>query len=167
MSSEMTRQTVDIVTAYLKKNEVAARDVPGLIRNVFVMLQDLSEGSGKTTGVERRNHLDVLEESSSGERTDVWEPAVPLEEAVTRDEVVCLICGKRCKAIKGHLTRSHKIRLEEYRKAFNLPKDFRMVAPSYSERRRILAIEAGLGDKLHGTMPRKENGSGEETSGAA
>ena len=38
--------------------------------------------------------------------------------------------------------------VENYRTKFNLPNDFLMVAPSYSARRRQLAIDAGLGEKL-------------------
>lgn len=150
MPNETIRQTVDIVISYLNKNEMPARDLPSLIKNVFNMLQGLRHDTASTQGdVGEVVHGSV---NFGGADVSPWKPMVSKEEAVTQDEVVCMICGKRGKALKGHLTRSHKMRLEEYRKAFNLPKDFRMVAPSYSERRRQLAIDAGLGEKSQGEM---------------
>jgi predicted transcriptional regulator len=38
---------------------------------------------------------------------------------------------------------------------FSLAKDFPIVAPSYSERRRQLAVDSGLGDKLREGRRRK------------
>ncbi|MBF0148337.1 MAG: MucR family transcriptional regulator [Magnetococcales bacterium] len=150
MSKDLIEQTVNIVTTYLYKNEVGVRDLEGLIKSVFTILQDLANGQGTVTLEDHASHAGVLPNIPNHREGGTWEPVVPLEDAVTRDAVVCLICGKRGKALKGHLTRSHKMRLDEYRKAFNLPKNFRMVAPSYSEKRRQLAIDAGLGEKLSG-----------------
>lgn len=164
MPNEMIKQTVEIVTAYLHKNEIDARDLPGLIKSVFLILLELSKTQDQDESEKKdTSHIPAPVPLSEG---GMWTPVVPLDEAVTQDEVICLICGKRGKALKGHLTRSHKMRLEEYRKAFNLPKDFRMVAPSYSEKRRQLAIDAGLGEKLQGDLgPRSKKkfvGKGEE-----
>ena len=39
---------------------------------------------------------------------------------------------------------------DEYRAKWNLPRDYPMVAPNYSERRRVLAKEIGLGRKGSG-----------------
>jgi len=148
MSNEMIKHTVDIVIAYLNKNQMAVRELEILIENVFSVLQGLSRGE-ELIPRERKPEDQILTPGKISEGGTL-KPVVPLADAVTRDEVVCLICGKRGKALKGHLTRSHKMRLDEYRKAFDLPKDFRMVAPSYSEKRRQLAIDAGLGEKLQG-----------------
>ena len=78
------------------------------------------------------------------------EPVVPIEQAVEYDFVVCLICGKAGKLLKRHIKSAHNLNAEEYRHRFNLPKDFPLVAPSYSEKRRNLALDAGLGKKLSG-----------------
>lgn len=145
MASEMMQQTVDIVVAYLKNNEMDAEKIPLLIKNVFSALQGISGNDG-IDPQENGDDFPAVRVPENG----AWIPVVPVEEAVTQDEVVCLICGKRGKSLRGHLTRSHQMRLDEYLKVFNLPKDFRLVAPSYSEKRRQLAVEAGLGDKLRG-----------------
>ncbi|MGN7612601.1 MucR family transcriptional regulator [Magnetococcales bacterium HHB-1] len=99
-------------------------------------------------------------------------PIVPISEAVREDVVICLICGKECKALKGHLTRSHRISIEEYRERFGLPKSFPLVAPSYSAHRRKLAKDAGLGERLRArpgtaasaTQAEKSSASASESS---
>ncbi|MBF0418814.1 MAG: MucR family transcriptional regulator [Magnetococcales bacterium] len=162
MASEILQQTVDIVVAYLKNNEMAARSLPSLIKEVYTTLQGVSGHVAEELPENLEDHPSLHVAENGG-----WIPKVPLEDAVTRDEVVCLICGKRGKSLRGHLTRSHKMRQDEYLKAFNLPKDFRLVAPSYSEKRRQLAMEAGLGDKLRagsgGPLAGEESGAGVES----
>ena len=87
-------------------------------------------------------------------------PFVPVDQAVTQDTIFCLICGKASKAIKGHLTKTHRIDIPTYRANFGLPKDFPMVAPSYSETRRKLAVAAGSGEKLQAGRERKKKNVG-------
>ncbi|MBF0096663.1 MAG: MucR family transcriptional regulator [Magnetococcales bacterium] len=77
-----------------------------------------------------------------------WQPVVPIEEAVTEESVTCLICGKKGKAIRGHLTKTHRIDIPTYLALFGLPKDFPLVAPAYSAARRQLALASGAGENL-------------------
>ena len=72
------------------------------------------------------------------------EPAVPIHEAVSRDSVACLECGKKMKILKSHL-HTHGLTVEGYREKFGLPEEFPMVAPSYTEYRRQNAKKAGFG----------------------
>ncbi|MBF0439055.1 MAG: MucR family transcriptional regulator [Magnetococcales bacterium] len=160
MSSDLLKHTAGIVEAYVSNNEIHAKELPILLKEVFGTLLGLSAG-GRVEAVQEENAFAITEEAPeefihSSQRVEKKKPVpfVPVEQAVSYDAVICLICGKGCRALKGHLTRSHKIDLEQYRKQYDLDKSFPMVAPAYSEKRRALAIEAGLGDKMR--VPRNK-----------
>lgn len=150
MSSDLLKHAAEIVEAYVSNNEIHAKELPGLLKEVFEVLTTLASGKS-VEGVREESSVTVEEAIKpaalqTGKKRP--EPFVAIDQAVSDDVIICLICGKSCKAIKGHLTRSHKIDFDQYRKMFDLDKSFPMVAPNYSKRRRSLAIEAGLGDKL-------------------
>lgn len=72
-------------------------------------------------------------------------PALPVAQAVTRDKVYCLCCGKGFKMLKRHLGTEHGLTEDQYRRRFSLPEDMPLVAPSYSERKARHARDVGLG----------------------
>lgn len=163
MSSDLIRHAAEIVEAYVSNNEMPAKDVAGLLSEVFSTLarmsgQPLAESAkaGPITESAASDEGDNDEEKKEPSRRSAvakpaskrTEPVVTIEESVRDDAILCLVCGKACKALKGHLTRSHSLDLDEYRQRYNLARDYPMVAPNYSERRRQLAIDAGLGEKL-------------------
>jgi predicted transcriptional regulator len=76
-------------------------------------------------------------------------PAVPIEESVTPDYIVCLEDGKQFKSLKRHIG-LHGLTPDEYRTRWNLSKDYPMVASKYSKRRSRLAKKIGLGRKRTG-----------------
>jgi predicted transcriptional regulator len=59
--------------------------------------------------------------------------------------LVCLACGKKQRMLKRHLAREHDLTPNAYREMFSLKQDYPMVAPSYAEARRELAMKIGLG----------------------
>jgi predicted transcriptional regulator len=75
------------------------------------------------------------------------EPAVAIEDSVTNDYIICLEDGEKLKMLKRHLGSKYDMTPDDYRKRWNLPPDYPMVAPEYSERRRDLAFKIGLGHK--------------------
>ena len=72
-------------------------------------------------------------------------PAVPIEDSIKADEIICLEDGKAFKMLKRHLASNYEMTPEQYRLKWNLPANYPMVAPSYSEKRRQLAKKAGFG----------------------
>ncbi|MEO5346615.1 MAG: MucR family transcriptional regulator [Magnetococcus sp. YQC-9] len=162
MSSNLLKHAAEIIEAYVSNNEVQARELPGLLKEVFATLTDLASSSPAPSIREVISLSESHDEESGTETVSAGDskkpqPYVPIDQAVTEDAVICLICGKSCKALKGHLTRSHKMDFDEYRGMFDLDKSFPMVAPSYSDKRRALAIEAGLGDKLRDSRRRDDD----------
>lgn len=143
----LLKQTTEIVTAYLAKNRLPPQDVVDLIESVYRSLRafavDLPESPLLEHGVDDTSFRGCI-------------PAVPVDQAVTQDTVYCLICGKASKAIKGHLTKTHRIDIPTYRKNYGLSKDFPMVAPSYSATRRQLAVAAKSGERLQAERGKKK-----------
>ena len=74
-------------------------------------------------------------------------PAVPVKRSITPDYIICLEDGKKMKMLKRHLKTAYDMTPDEYRARWNLPSDYPMVAPSYAEKRRELAVKIGLGRK--------------------
>ena len=72
-------------------------------------------------------------------------PAVPTGQAMTKDTIFCLCCGKGFKMLKRHIGAEHGLSEEEYRVMFNLNADVPLVAPSYSKRKADYAKRSGLG----------------------
>src|SRR3546814_7678857 len=74
-------------------------------------------------------------------------PAVSVRASVKPDYIVCLEDGKKLTMMRRYLMTNFNMTPDEYRAKWNLPKDYPMVAPNYSERRRVLAKEIGLCSK--------------------
>ena len=67
------------------------------------------------------------------------EPAVPIDRSVFPDRLVCLECAMPFKMLKRHLLSEHGLTVEAYRRRFNLPADYPLVAPEYLKARAVLA----------------------------
>jgi|DeeseametaMP1893_FD_contig_31_903733_length_500_multi_12_in_0_out_0_1 predicted transcriptional regulator len=127
MTETLITLTSDIVAAHVSNNSVSVDEVPTLISNVYSALSGLG---GETTASEAPP-----------------EPAVPIRSSVKKDYIVCLEDGKKMKMLKRHLKTAYDMTPDEYRARWNLPSDYPMVAPSYAEKRRELAVKIGLGRK--------------------
>jgi predicted transcriptional regulator len=140
--------TVEIVSAYVAHNQVAATDLPKVISTVA--------GGLRTLGREPQAAVPSKPE-----------PAVPLRRSVRPDHLVCLICGKKQKLLKRHLAAEHELTPKQYRDTFGLKPDYPMAAPSYAQRRRELALKIGLGrPKKPMRQRRRKTAGGDAAPGA-
>ncbi|GAO39264.1 hypothetical protein SCH01S_28_01250 [Sphingomonas changbaiensis NBRC 104936] len=72
-------------------------------------------------------------------------PAVSVEESLASDDhILSMIDGRPYRSLTRHIAR-YGMTPADYRRCFDLGDDYPMVAASYSERRRALAISAGFG----------------------
>jgi predicted transcriptional regulator len=117
----------EIVAAYVSNNALSAVDLPKLIADVY----DAVKGLGEVKAAP------VVEE---------LKPAVSVRRSITPDYLICLDDGKKFKSLKRHLA-ALGMTPEQYRMKWNLPIDYPMVAPNYSETRSQLARTNGLGRK--------------------
>ena len=123
---KLIEYTVSIVLSYLAKRDVVSGDLVGLLYEVFEAISNM-DSRCSTRGRER------------------CIPAVPIEESVFQEYIVCLEDGKKLKMLKRHLMASYGMTPDEYRKKWKLPNDYPMVAPEYANRRSNLARAIGLG----------------------
>lgn len=77
------------------------------------------------------------------------QPAVPIDQSVTPDFLICLEDGKKLKLLKRHLKQAFNMTPAQYRARWGLPDDYPMVAENYSKVRSKLAQENGLGHKTN------------------
>lgn len=122
-------QTTQIVAAYAANNkDITAADLVQTLRDIFTTLQSLQQASG-----------------ASG--LPVQPPAVTIKKSVTPEYIVCLEDGKKLKMLKRHLRSVYKMSPDDYRRRWNLPTDYPMVAPNYAKQRSQLAKNIGLGTR--------------------
>jgi predicted transcriptional regulator len=120
-----------ILSAYLSNNSVAPADLPSVIETV----KKAFAGG------------DAFADAAVGEIAEKRQPAVPVRKSITSDAITCLCCGDKFKSLKRHLQAEHKLTPDEYRAAFDLKKDYPIVAPDYAAQRSALAKSLGLGRK--------------------
>ncbi|WP_380872476.1 MucR family transcriptional regulator [Sphingomonas sp. DBB INV C78] len=124
--------TADIVSAHVSNNVVSNTDVPQLIQAVHGALAKLSSGATHQAEPE-------VAEKPVG--------AVSVRKSTSNPaHILSMIDGKPYKSLKRHIGR-HGYTPESYREAFGLPANYSLVAPAYSEHRRAVAKQFGLGRK--------------------
>lgn len=139
MASELLKMTAQIVTSHASINELSSQD---LVNEIKIIYNTLAMLSGEKAASEE---LDVIEEAPK--ETSGPKPAVPIEESIQDDYIACLECGKRFRTLKAHLRRAHQMTPAVYFERFGLdPKKYSLVSRNYSEQRRQLAKEKGLGE---------------------
>lgn len=117
--------TSNIVSAYVSNNLVKTSEISGLIDNIYRKLTSL--------GV-------VISSSNST-------PAVPIEESIFPDYIICLEDGKKLKMLKRHLRTMYNLSVEDYKRKWDLPPEYPTVARNYALKRSALAKAIGLGKK--------------------
>ncbi len=65
-----------------------------------------------------------------------------------KNEVVCMICNKSFKTLKRHLSKAHGLTPKDYKKQFNIPAKYNLIATAYSAERKKAALDRGQGDIL-------------------
>lgn len=125
--------TADIVAAYVANNSLSSTEVSALIGSVHSALHGLVSGP-------------------PAPEAEPLRPPVPIKKSVTTDHIISLEDGKPYKSLKRHLSRLG-FTPQQYRDKWGLPRDYPMVAPSYSERRSELAKKTGLGQSRKRAVP--------------
>jgi len=116
----------DLVSAYVSNNQLDAEALPSLIESVYQSMASLAE-------------------DDSAKNAEKPVPAVPIEESITDDFIICLEDGQKYKSLKRHLRTKFELTPKAYREKWGLPVDYPMVAPNYSVERSRLAKRTGLG----------------------
>jgi predicted transcriptional regulator len=112
-----------IVSGYLRKNQVAPADISIVINTVYQSLSALGKAPEPTPQA----------------------PAVSIRQSVRPNYVVCLECGARGRMLRRHLHQMHGLDPNEYRAKWGLSPDHPITAPGYSQERSAFAKQIGLG----------------------
>jgi predicted transcriptional regulator len=141
MATEALKLTAQIVISHASMSELTPKELIDEIKSIYNVLATL-EGN------------EALLEAAGGvpepepEAEVVKKSPIPLDEIVKEKYVICLECGKKMRTLKAHLRKAHHLAPAEYFRRFSLdPKKYPLVCKEYSEQRRKLAKEKGLGER--------------------
>ena len=123
-----------IVAAYVSNNPVSPAELMPLMQSVRDFISSMD---GRRTARAGEGMQLPLREAR--------EPAVPVAESVSADFIICLEDGVRCKILKRYLRSRYAMSPEQYRRRWNLPESYPMVAPSVSQARSQAAKKMQLG----------------------
>ncbi len=125
--AEALRLSVDLVGSYVQRNDTSSEQLIPLLQQVYSSILNLAEG-----------HTHTL-------RTGNLKPAVPIDQSVFDDYIVCLEDGKKLQMLKRHLKTVYNMTVEQYKERWNLPSEYPSVSPNYAKRRSEIAKTSGLG----------------------
>jgi predicted transcriptional regulator len=137
MASELLKLTAQIVISHASLTEMSPQELVDEIKEIYNVLSSLE---GEVAFPEAPG----VEKVKVGEA--VKTPPIPLRDIVKDKYVVCLECGQKMRTLKAHLKKAHNLLPKEYFRRYGLdPKKYPLVCKEYSEQRRKLAMEKGLG----------------------
>lgn len=145
---------LDLVTAFVNNNSLQAAELPPLLSDVYAAIAGF--GETKVGEVQQadgpRSSPEVLSAAPEPEPEPIVDdkddnPAanVSIEQSLSDPNyIISMITGEKLKTLSRHLRR-HGLDAQQYRARYNLPDDYPMVAPAYSEFRRDVAKKMALG----------------------
>lgn len=119
--ADLIELTAEIVASFVSCNPLPATELPMFIASTYAALLALRV-------------TPVPVPVPAGLRA-----AVPIDESVHDDYLVCLEDGRKLKSLKRHLRYCFGMTPDEYRTKWGLPSDYPMVAPAYSALRSSIA----------------------------
>ena len=124
---------------------IAADEVPAFLRR---MHETVAELMGSAAG-----------EPAAEEQPTEYTPAVSVRKSLASpDQIISMIDGKPYKTLRRHLA-TNGLTPEQYRERYNLKSDYPMVAATYSESRRAMAKQIGLGRKVKSSDVAEQGGA--------
>lgn len=120
----------EIVAAHASTTNMTKDELVSELNDVYSALDNLEKGEVVAPAEEEQG------------------PVISRKKAFGKDKIFCMICGKGMKTLSRHLKTSHEMTALDYRKQFDIPRSQSLAAKSYSEARRQMAIDRGLGEKL-------------------
>lgn len=132
--STILEMAKDIVIAHAKTTPMTKDELLKEIKEVYASLSALEKGDD-----------DIEVEIVQAEEV---KPLMSAKKSIGKNSITCLICGKSMKTLSRHLMSEHEMKATDYRKQFGIARTQALAAKSYSETRKQMAIESGLGEKL-------------------
>jgi len=127
----LLEMAVEIVSAHASATTMTKDELIAEIGSVYQALAALEKG-----------------EAVPAEQAEEAKPAISAKKSIGKNAITCLICGKSMKTLTRHLKTAHDLKPGQYRKQFGISSKQSLAAKSYSESRRQMAIDRGLGEGL-------------------
>ncbi|NIQ37704.1 MAG: transcriptional regulator [Proteobacteria bacterium] len=138
MSKSLVEMAAEIITAQATQSRMTPEEISEGLRRTFEALKSIQ--SHEETGQEvaaRRG------------------PRAAPSASIQRNKIICLECAKEFKQLsKNHLA-SHGLTPKSYKEKHAIPARTPLTAKSLSARRRKMAKERGLGQKLAAARKKK------------
>jgi predicted transcriptional regulator len=168
-----TKTAADIVIAFLAQGSVSAAELPALVHAVRLALvgpldpaRDPAAAEQFRAVIAQRLGVDPGDdrEAAGGEfavggfpvvHQPSAQPAVPADQSIHPDYLVSLEDGRHYRSLKRHLMAKYGMTPDDYRRKWNLPADYPMVAPSYAQERSEVAKRIGLGRSPASRPPKR------------
>ncbi|MDY0263039.1 MucR family transcriptional regulator [Syntrophotalea acetylenica] len=130
----LLEMAAEIVASHASTTPMTKEELIAELNDLHQALVAIENGTAQETAMEDEEAAQI--------------PAVSRKKAFGKDKVICMICGKAMKTLARHLKTAHGMTASEYRKQFDIPRTQPLAARAYSESRRQMAIDRGLGDNL-------------------
>jgi predicted transcriptional regulator len=127
VNTDLNAKIAELVSARAETTEMSAADIA-----IFTLRLHEIMGPGTAT-------------ATAAVAPTKQQPAVPVEESVKADYIICLENGKKFTMLKRHLMQAYNMTPEQYRLKWDLPEDYPMTAPNYSKKKAHAAKQVGLG----------------------
>ena len=134
-SLDLIELAADVVSAYVANNSVPTTELPTLIATTHAALSGLGSSGAPAA-------LPVVKTTLA-----------QIRKSITHEALISFEDSKPYKTLKRHLA-GLGLTPEAYRAKWDLPRDYPMVAASYSETRSALARSAGLGSRRRDAAPK-------------
>jgi predicted transcriptional regulator len=125
---EVMSYVIEIASAYFANNEVPQSEISEFMKQLYCTVLDLLRNANGT-----KHRAELV-------------PAVPIEDSVHDDYIVCLEDGKRLQMLKRHLSTVYDMSIEQYKEKWGLSMDYPVVSPNYAKKRSKIAKTTGLGN---------------------
>lgn len=126
--------------------EMAAEIVSSQASHAKMLADEMFEAIGKVFEALRRAKAAEEGGAPAAEAPAAARPG--RKRSVFRNRVICLECGREFKQLTDRHLASHGLNKRTYKDKHGIPRSQKLVATAVSERRRKLAEERGLGEKL-------------------
>jgi len=129
---DLRKIVADVAAAYFGNSHVTPSEIPIVINQIASSLSAVgAPGPDAAAEVPEQPKLTPAQ----------------IRKSITRDALISLEDNKPYKTLRRHLA-VRGLSPQEYRAKWGLPKDYPMVAPSYSEARASMARSIGLGNRV-------------------
>lgn len=140
MTKSLVEMAAEIISVQASHTRMSPEEIADGIRKIYEALKSIETS-------ERISAAGGIPEEA-GQIPAISEPAVNPKASIQRSKIICLECGKSFKQISNRHLVTHGLDAKTYRKKYGFPARQSLSARELTSRRRKLAQERQLGEKL-------------------